>query len=266
MQPQLRCAGSRRAPVSSEPEAELVLLAPPLSARQEVAGWHYVDSSRFAVVACNPQRALYYKAFLPRGWPERLKALLRGGRGRRARDNSDALLHCGFPAPVNVLWGRTPGGAEYLFTRLVPGDPVPQWLRRFADAGAADRRRTFLRALGTQVGRLHGSGFVHGDLRPGNILADRQGERYRFTFIDNESNSRHREVPGKLLLKNLVQLNMLPAHQLSRSDRWRFFRAWASQMSALEPVESRVLARAAYDTAMRRMRRKQAERADYAAF
>ena len=78
-------------------------------------------------------------------------------------------------------------------------------------------------------------------------------QRFRFVLIDNESNLQKVPPPGKLLLKNLMQLNMLLPSDLSRTDRMRFFCAWRRQMRELSPLEAKILAGEAYHWAMRRL-------------
>jgi hypothetical protein len=101
---------------------------------------------------------------------------------------------------------------------------------------------------------VHATGFVHGDLRPGNVLAVQTQDGFRFTLIDNERNTRKTPTPGKMLLRNLMQLNMLPRKDLSRTDRMRFLQAWRRQMRDLSPVEAKILASEAYRWALQRMR------------
>jgi serine/threonine protein kinase len=118
------------------------------------------------------------------------------------------------------------------------------------------QRRQLLRALGTFIGRVHATGFIHGDLRPGNVLAVLEQGRFRFTLIDNERNVQKVPPPGKMLLRNLMQLNMLLPADISRSDRMRFFTAWRRQMRYLSPLEAKILGAEAYLWAMRRLREK----------
>lgn len=227
-----------------------------LADQQLPPGWELVQSSAFARVACNLQRGIYFKQFLPRSPLESVKALVRGSRATRARENGEAMLRAGIDAPANLAWGKLPGGSQYLFSRAAPGDDVTHWLRVTLGERSAEQlriRRQLLRALGTCIGRVHATGFIHGDLRPGNILADLRGERFHFTLIDNERTVQYTPPPGKLLLKNLMQLNMLPLAELSRADRMRFFCEWRQQMRELSDVETELLAREAYQWAMRRL-------------
>lgn len=217
-----------------------------------------MGSSAFARVAVNRQRQLYFKEFLARSSADSLKALVKGSRATRARVNSDALLLMGIDAPQNVCWGTLPGGREYLFTAAAPGEDVSHWLRHSLAERTPELlrlRRQLLQALGTFVGRVHATGFIHGDLRPGNVVVTLQQDQFRFTLINNERTVRKIPTPGRMLLQNLLQLNMLSLADLSRTDRMRFFRAWRRQMRELSPMEAKILAAEAYRRAMRRLRK-----------
>lgn len=219
-------------------------------------GWLLVQSSSHARVAHNPQARLYYKEFLPRSPAESLKALLRGSRAKRARINSDALLRAGFDAPANITWGKLGGGREYLFSTMVPGDGISQWLRYTLTERHGQQlvlRRRLLSDLGKFIGRLHATGFIHGDLRPGNVLVSLQGEHFHCALIDNERTFRMTPPSGRQLLRNLMQLNMLLPTDLSSTDRMRFFCAWHRQMRDLSRLEAALLATEAYQWAMRRL-------------
>ena len=185
-----------------------------------------------------------------------MKALVKGSRGRRARLKSDALLAAGVQAPENIAWGSLPGRSEYLFTRAVPGQGVTHWLREALAPRSGEeltQRRQLLRQLGHFIGRMHAAGFIHGDLRTSNVLAHWQDGDFRFTLIDNERTVRIQPPPGRALLRNLMQLNMLTHADLSPRDRMRFFAGWRQEMGELNNVEAKVLAKEAYQWAMRRL-------------
>jgi len=211
-------------------------------------GWELVNSSAYARVAYSPQRQLYYKEFLPRSPAESLKALVRGSRATRARNNGNALLQAGINAPANIAWGKLPEGREYLFMQSAPGQGITQWLRVTLverNGEQLQQRRQLLRALGTFIGRVHATGFIQ--LEQGH---------FHFTLIDNERNVQKTPPPGKMLLRNLMQLNMLLPADISRSDRMRFFTAWRQQVRELSPLEAKILGAQAYLWAMRRLREK----------
>lgn len=222
-------------------------------------GWERVGRSKYSRVAVQQELGLYYKEFLARSPAASLRALARGSRATRARTNGEALLFAGIDAPETLVWGDLCGGREYLFTAAVPGTGVGRWLRdnRAARGGEALRlRRQLLQALGTFIGRLHATGFIHGNLQPNHILVALQPEQFRFTLIDNEHMTSKTPVPGRLLVRDLAKLNMLAPGLLSRTDRMRFFRAWRRQMRELSPMEAKILAAEAYHRALRRRRPK----------
>lgn len=207
-------------------------------------------------MATHPELAIFFKEFLNRSPAERLKARVRGSRATRARLNSEALTRAGFAAPANLAWGKLPHGLEYLFTAAASGQGVTDWLRHTLTERTGPQlalRRQLVTELGIFIGRMHATGFTHGDLRTSNVLADLRQGRFRFTLIDNERNRRQVPAAGKLILKNLMQLNMLTATELSRTDRWRFFRNWHWQMRDLSELEARLLAVEAYQWAQRRL-------------
>jgi len=152
-----------------------------------------------------------------------------------------------------------PGGREYLFSKAVPGKGVTDWLRSELTERAGTQlrqRRTLLRQLGEFIGQLHAAGFTHGDLRTSNVLADYRNGQFHFALIDNERNARRRPPDGRAILRNLMQLNMLVPSDLSERDRMRFFVCWRAQMTDLSAAEARLLARRAYQWAMRRLQAK----------
>ena len=218
-----------------------------------------VGSSVNARVAVDSEREVFYKEFLPRGPLESLKSLLKGSRATRARVHNDALRSAGFTAPSNLAWGKLDGGREYLFSSAVPGEGVTWWLReelQQRDGEPLRLRRDLLHALGDFIGRLHAAGFIHGDLRTSNVLAEHGDGQFRFALIDNERNVQKQPPEGRALLRNLMQLNMLLPSDLSNRDRMRFFVNWRKQMSELSAVEAGVLGREAYRWAMNRLRAK----------
>ncbi|MDH5173214.1 MAG: lipopolysaccharide kinase InaA family protein [Gammaproteobacteria bacterium] len=241
---------------SAEDPEQLHECARQLAAGELPAGWDIVPGSSYSRVAVNAGLKVYYKEFRPRSPLQRLLALLRGSRVTRARRGSDALLYAGIEAPANLAWGSLPGGGEYMFTRAAAGQDVASWLTttlatRSGEALAT--RRKLLAALGIFVGRVHATGFVPGELKPGDVLADLLDDRFQFTLINNERTVKKMPPPGRMLLRNLMELNLLPPSALSRTDRMRFFVGWRRQLRELSPIEAKVVAAEAYHWAMRLM-------------
>ena len=85
------------------------------------------------------------------------------------------------------------------------------------------------------------------------MLAEQLEDRFQFTLINNEHLVKKLPPPGRMLLKNLMELNLLPPSVLTRTDRMRFFVAWRRQMRGFSSVETKVLASEAYNWAMRLM-------------
>lgn len=162
-----------------------------------------------------------------------------------------ALRAAGFSVPPVLLHGaHRESHRELVVTARADGDGPILALRGLA--GSITAKRGILRALGSEIGRLHLAGFIHGDLTPFNvrIVVD---EPLRFAFIDNDrtrrnilfARERHR-------LRNLVQLGRFALPGITRTDRMRVFRAYEA---ALHRYHSRSLERRVAAMLRRRMQR-----------
>ncbi len=160
-----------------------------------------------------------------RGLSGRLKRLLRKRRSEHVARITEQLRRDGFGAPQVLVAGyHRASGREVIATERLDGSAVSKLVNpRFA----ADRatRRAVLRALGAEIGRLHGTGYVHGDLTPYNVFVVSR-EPIRFAFIDHERTRRLSPLSplrsrGKM--RNLVQLGRFEFARLTRIDRMRFF-------------------------------------------
>ncbi len=225
--------------------------------------WERVASSPFAEVARFEYEGwqYYHKRYLGRGWLEGVKARVFGSRAERARQGGHLLETNAFDVPEMVVTGWR--GAEcFAVTRAVVGGvslaQYVQGLRSRADRRAQRMLRTAAEELGRIVGRMHARGIVHGDLRWGNVLVVESPERLRFVFLDNERNCQYARTPNRKVLKNLVQLNLVPDGLLTRTDRMRFWRAYRAEHRTLagdqKPWIRRIVARTAWRQA-RRMRK-----------
>lgn len=204
-------------------------------------GWDRVSTTVNARLAKHSEAGLLFKEFR-RGTPaQRMLAPLRGSAARRAISNGEALRRAGFGAPDIVFHGELPGGGEFLFSRAGPGSDLNEWLA--SHRSDTEFRRQMLAALGAYIGRLHGSGFVHGELRAESIYVIYTGEHFNFTLANNEQNRRVRPVPGTLMLRNLRQLAVLDRSAMGVTDRTRFFMAWRRQLPHLAEGEARLLVR-----------------------
>jgi Ser/Thr protein kinase RdoA (MazF antagonist) len=141
----------------------------------------------------------------------------------------------GTPEIVATGWR----GAEcFTVTRAVPGGlNLIGYVRKLRSRGDPSAQRALQIAaeeLGRVVGRMHARGIVHGDLRWGNVLVVGSLENPRFVFLDNERTVQHRRASRRQILKNLVQLNLVPDNWLSRTERMRFWRAYRAEHQGLQ--------------------------------
>lgn len=187
------------------------------------------------------------KIFLLRGFFETIKARIKKTRAQRSWLSGCELIKEGFLTPPMQAWGvrRKMGLPEknFLLTEFINDATgiftlLSTKLKRVSDATKDEfilkQRRVLMKTLGLTIGRLHFLGIAHGDLRPDNILVKGlESLKPEIYFIDNESNRRFKEIPRKLILRNLVQLNMIFLSDLSQVERMRFFVSYLSAFSKL---------------------------------
>jgi len=215
-----------------------------------------VPSSLFAgVFRCRVSfkgtvHSVYLKQYFYRSRWDFVKHLVRPGRGRRDFRASLMLQSNGFNTPEIIAFGEKRIGFCCRKTFLITGElkaarPIHQVVahigREPCEQGRADRKE-FFTSFGKTVGQMHNAGIFHGDLRLGNILAEKDDGRWRFFFLDNERTKKYSRIPPRLRQKNLVQLNMIGGN-VSGPDRLRFFDSYIAQNPSIQP-ESKKLVRA----------------------
>ncbi|MGO9451333.1 MAG: lipopolysaccharide kinase InaA family protein [Candidatus Binataceae bacterium] len=155
-----------------------------------------------------------------------LKRRLRGSPAAHVAAIVTSLRSDGFAAPLPMLWGsEAASGREIILTARVKGVLLPRLLRE--KRIDVQRTRAMLRALGTEVARLHRAGYIHGDLTPFNIVVSDEAAT-RFVFLDNE---RTRKTWLARLtrprLRNLVQLGHFDLPGLTRTGKMRVWCGYA---------------------------------------
>jgi tRNA A-37 threonylcarbamoyl transferase component Bud32 len=119
-----------------------------------------------------------------------LKDLVRGTRARRQLRAAAALRRAGVPVPRPLFAAeRRRLGlpvVSYLAVERVPGRPLDEWL---ASATPRERRRAATR-IGAALARLHGAGFRHRDLKPGNLLVTDHGRVAWLVDLDGLARAR----------------------------------------------------------------------------
>jgi hypothetical protein len=180
---------------------------------------------------------VYIKFFGSRGVRDRLR--LRKSRAYRSVEGSKILLEAGFLVPDVVAQGEVLKGIviyeSFLVTRGVDkSDNIYDYISRFFVPGLRgaelQRKHAEIRQMGQLIGSMHKKGIFHGDLRPGNVLIQRDSGEITCFFIDNERNKRFPGgIPSKMREKNLVQMNMITLPGISFTDRLRFFNAYLAE-------------------------------------
>lgn len=162
----------------------------------------YEGRNRVARVRCGG-RALIVKEFCqPNVINRYVYTTLRRSKARRSLENACRLQDMGFGTAAPVAWMEARRGIclhlSYYISEEVQGRDM-RFLDRNEDLGE------LLPALAAEMGRLHSSGVWHKDLSPGNVLYRREGEGFRFYYIDLNRMEFGVHEAGKLL-RNFGQL------------------------------------------------------------
>jgi hypothetical protein len=235
-------------------------------------GEHYrltaIQSSKFArvyklTVRFNDgDKVVYYKQYLCRSVWDLVKKFVRASRAERALKAAEMLGENGFDAPAIIAMGKfrySPYNTTNFLVTLEIKD-TKQIHQFISDSKLETRgRRELIRAFGRTVGQMHAKGIFHGDLRLGNILARQEKDRWRFFFLDNERTRKFHCLPGRLRLKNLVQVNMPPPASMSNTDRMRFFKEYWTENKEIK-VEKTTLIKKVLKKTSHRLRKKDESR------
>lgn len=197
-------------------------------------------------------RHYIFKEFLSRGPLEPAKALINGSRGERAWNGGHLLSEKGFLTPPLAAWGVKTKGIlahrNFIVTGFVPEASgvftfLKERLGDFPSNERADIKELFFSSFGSTIGLLHRFGIIHGDLRLDNIMVRWIGRHPQFYFIDNERNLRFRKAPLKLVVKNLVQTNMVSLPCVLKKDRVRFYHAYLKRFPQILPRKKEIAER-----------------------
>ena len=196
------------------------------------ADWEWVPCSKNAVVVATTKNPIvFYKKFLPRNNFEKIKAIIRGNRSKRARKQAGILHKAGLPTPKILCWGRGRKNV-FLISKGFDGVGFFQYLKmNFLPPLSKEKirkKRLLLKEAGSLIGKMHSMGIVHGDLRQNNLLVKEVENGFQFSLIDNESNRKWWFIPRSQILKNLVQFSIFPDNLLSKTDLMRLYNAYAA--------------------------------------
>ncbi|UCD49425.1 MAG: hypothetical protein JSW27_18065 [Phycisphaerales bacterium] len=201
---------------------------------------------RFSISFGGADRVAYYKEYVSRSMWDAVKHVVRASRARRAFRASIMLAEHGIRAPEILVLGEVrralmPQRCFLVTVAVLASEPVYILMGgNSSDLDLAElrRKRDLIRTLGRTIGQMHRRGIVHGDLRPGNILARYKEGQWQFYFLDNERTWRLPWLPARLRRKNLVQVGMVPGG-VSRTDRFRFWRAYLAECPRLQQRHKR---------------------------
>lgn len=239
---------------------EYAVEIPILLGRRLPPNWEWVDSSPNTIIARRLQPSpAYYKEFLSRSPFENIKTLFRGSRCQRAIRRGELLKEKGFNTPAIHCWGKK-GHRYFMITEGVDAVSLSthiekNWIPLLAGKELVAKRE-LIEKLGNEIGTLHKTGICHGDLRPSNVLVEKTEQHISFHFIDNERSSFFKKIPRRLVVKNLVQLNMIFVSNVSRQDRLRFFHAYSKTYSRFDTGEKMAVMKAVYERTMERLAKK----------
>jgi serine/threonine protein kinase len=158
---------------------------------------------------------------------------------------SDCLLRDNLGVPRVLLIGENRDtGNEAIVTSEAPGLMLTRWMN---PSHRTDRllRRGILHQLGSEIARLHLSGYVHGDLTPFNIFATGD-QPIAISFIDHEGTERTSRLTFNVVrnrMRNLVQLGHFDIPGVSLTDKLRVFASYAAAIGLSGRGRSQALIR-----------------------
>ena len=206
-----------------------------------VAAWSRTTDTLY-VAGAGGEPGFYIKRHFFPTWNKRLRGTFRGTffgmhRGQSEYLALDAMRSLGIPAVRAVAFGGWRVAhflsACFLITEEVPG---AQNLTTFATNVATGRRSlpstqrfSVIRALATQVARMHATGLPHGNLFWRNVLIRYgPGGQPEFFFLDPQPmRPWQRFNPGgSWWIRELAQLAVSASAFTTRSDWCRFVRSY----------------------------------------
>jgi tRNA A-37 threonylcarbamoyl transferase component Bud32 len=165
-------------------------------------------------------RSYYLKHYLFKNWPKHLRSR---AKIRRLSGMVELMNRAGFHSPEIVCSAHK---RKKMFSVSVAADADCSVHDLYTKNGAgivADMAR-FRELFGREIGRLHAAGFVHGDLRWGNVLVKNpDSEHPEFVYLDNDRTRRYRKIPAAGRIKNLVQIHFVEVLRQHPASHWDEF-------------------------------------------
>ena len=174
-----------------------------------------------------------------------------GARSFRELALAEEIRSCGIStiSPIGAIHHRifSPFYQAYFLSLEVPN--AIDLIQYFQEIGTRPTRqnlslkRKTIRSAGVLIRQFHQAGFFHGDLQLKNILI--AGEQ--LLLIDFDRSYRKKSLSLKEKMRNLLRLNrsvekwIQQGLSLTRTDRWRFFLAYAGDDGKIQEAMEKAL-------------------------
>ena len=232
------------------------------AAERVVAGGCPVHRSKHAETYRWPAAAgdVYLKVYRRYRHRTAAKDLVRASKARNVLRLSAQLAAAGFQVPHVLAAGEERRGRwlrrSWVATTALDGEPLAEYLATLqarevrevpeltsgTDAHRSTaappprarglyltHKRALLRAIGAEVARLHGAGFVAGDLVPANVWTVARPGGVGIALLDHDrTRAGWMVAPWWRARRNLVQLNRVVLLGITATDRLRVYRAYAN--------------------------------------
>jgi tRNA A-37 threonylcarbamoyl transferase component Bud32 len=176
-----------------------------------------------------------------RAW---LRQLVRPAKARMEFERAQAVAALSVPTVVPIAIGERCNGSgpseSFLITQGLEdaeslSDFIEKTLPRFERPRRTRLHKLLAVTLGEFVAELHDAGIVHKDLHAANLLIRLgPGDRPGLYLIDLHDVCLRRPLNWRVSRDNLVMLNRWFALRASRSDRYRFWRAYCQTRRRLK--------------------------------
>jgi serine/threonine protein kinase len=177
-----------------------------------------------------PGATVYWKHCRLSGSRAWWRDLLRGPKAKLEYDRFEELARRGIATVQPLAWGRYdtswPRGSFLITQSLDDAIPLDHYLSEQPPSTMSARRRLTV-ALASYISALHIAGVSHPDFHPGNLLIREESGEPQFFLIDVHDVHCSKPLTVRDRLANLTLLNRWFSLRVSRTDRLRFWRAYA---------------------------------------
>jgi tRNA A-37 threonylcarbamoyl transferase component Bud32 len=179
----------------------------------------------------------FLKQYRAAGLRNRLREMLRSTKAKAEYDKAAALAKRGILVPNPLGWGILGDSlaptASFLLSEAVS---EARHLTDELSDRTPRRRQQLAISLGEYVAQLHAAGVTHRDFHPGNLLVRWPANAPpQFVLIDLHEVRIDQPLDWRRRCKNLCVFNRYFILRASRTDRLRFWRAYAKAAGAAIP-------------------------------